>query len=166
MKKLYLAGIAALVAVFASCGAFAADMKIATVDFEKVFSEYSKTKTEFDKLQKDESAKEEQSKAMVDEITKLKGEVELLTDGKEKDEKNEFIQFKIKEFREFTNQARATVLKARNDVGKQLFDEIKAKVEKYAADEKFDLILNSKSLVYSSASYDITDKVIAIINKE
>lgn len=166
MKKFYLAGIIALAAVFTSCSVQAAGMKIGTVDFEKVFSQYNKTKTEFEKLQQDETSKEEQSKTMVAEINKLKDEADLLADGKEKEEKNELIKFKIKEFREFTQQARAAVLKARNDIGKELFDEIKVKVEAYAAKEKYDLILNTKSLVYSSADYDITDKVIEIINKD
>ena len=126
---------------------------------------YKKTAEENEKLQKKEKEKEAQGQQMVNEINKVKDEVALLADGKEKKEKEELVKFKIKEFRDFSNQTRATLLQERNNIGKNLFEEIKTQIAEIAKAEGYDMILNDKSLVFSNQSFDITAKVLEKINK-
>ncbi len=165
MKTLRMGALVAIAIMFSTGSLLAAGFKVATIDLEKAFNDYYKTSDENEKLQKTEKEKKAQWQAKVDEINKLKDEIALLADGKEKKDKEELIKFKIKESRDFADQTSAGLMQDRNKTVKTLLDEIKAQVADLAKSEQYDLVLVDKSLVYSNPSFDITAKVIEKINK-
>ena len=66
-----------------------------------------------------------ESEKMLKEINRLKDEVELLAEGSdEKQSKEELIKYKIKEFKDFSEQSRSQLVKERNNLWKEIFEEI------------------------------------------
>jgi len=141
------------------------EVKIGYVDFEKVFNEYHKTKSGNEILNKEKSAKEDEGKKLVDSINKMRQEAELLSQEAKK-KKEEEIKQKIRELREFSEITRRDLLKKRNDMWKDIFDEIRNVVEAKGKKEGFTVIFDDKALLYKTEGMDLTDEVIQTLNKE
>lgn len=164
MKKSIIAVAAFALTLSASCG-FAAE-KIAVVEYDKVVKEYYKTADEIAKLKSIEKEKQEQAQGMIDELNKLKGEYQLLADGKDKKEKEDLIKFKTAELNKFWKNANETMSNANTVMLRSLDQEIRGKIAAMAKDKGYNLILVDKVFVYADESYDITEDVITLINAE
>jgi outer membrane protein len=144
--------------------AFAAD-KIAYVDLTKIFSEYSKTK-DYDKaLNERQSAYESERDKMVSEIKQFQDKLNLLSD-KEKEAKKDDLEKKIKSLQEFDRQKQTDLRKEQDDKMKELLKDINDAIKVYAEKEGYTMVFNDRVLVYQDKSLDITDKIVAIVNKD
>lgn len=154
--------------VFSMTAVSAADMKIGVVNIQEVLSKAPQVKTLNDKVQQQfkerydalgalqKKGSDLQEKAQRDEMT--------LTNAQKMDIKRQLQEldsdFKLKQtfLQEDINFAN------KQEQGK-VMRLIQQAVTKVAADEKFDLILNSEAAVHASSAIDISDKIIAIISK-
>ena len=143
---------------------FAAESKIGYVDMAKVFSEYNKTKDAEKTLEDKGKAKEDERKKIVDEIRKLKDEQSLLSD-KAKAEKQGVIDDKIKGLQDFDRKTRDELLKDRNDSLGNILKDIEKIVTDYAKETGYDMVLDSRMLLYSKEGYDLTAEVLKRLNK-
>jgi len=166
MKKIFLVVVA--LAVFIACAAevSAEDLKIGCVNMQKIFSEYKKTRAAEAELEKKGKAKSEERNKMVEEVRRLKDEIELLSDeGREK--KQAEVDGKIKELQDFDRRVRGELVEEREGVLREISGDIDKAIEDYGKKNKYDLILkkDKRVLIYDKGDLDITESVIRTLNK-
>lgn len=169
MKRLAVLAVAAVfvLGLFSAVSqdrAYAKEYKIGYVDLAKVFDEFKKTKESEKTLEAKGKAKEDERKKMIDEIKKLKDEQALLSE-KAKAEKQSVIDTKIKNLQDFDKNTRDDLMKERNDALGNILKDIEKIVTDYAKAEGYDLILNSRMLLYGAPAYDLTNEVLTRLNK-
>jgi len=145
--------------------AYAKELKVGYVDLIKAFDEYSKTKESSKSVEEKGKIKEEERKRIVDDIKKLKDEQALLSD-KAKAEKQALIDNKIKGLQEFDLKARDELLKIRNEAIAGIMKDIEKVVMDYSKEAGYDLILNSRTLLYGIEQLDLTNEIIKRLNKK
>lgn len=143
---------------------FAKELKIAYVDLAKVFDEYKKTKDSEKVLEEKSKGKEGERTKLINEIKKLKDEQALLSE-KAKAEKQGAIDNKIKVLQDYDTKTRNELIKDRNDMLGGIMKDIEKTVSDHAKASGYDLVLNSRMLLYGADQYDLTAEVLAKLNK-
>lgn len=183
MKWLAMALVAAC--GVATCGA--AELRIATVDLDKVFTAHPKTQSAEAALKKTEDGIQAEMDQMVAEGRALEAEVTKLRESAKNPllteearlKKNNEAEEKLTQLQEFQLRARRTqetklkqmreqVMKSRQGI----VDEMTAAVSDFAKAEGYDLILDRSGLtmnavplmVYSNPNLDVTEALIARMN--
>ena len=182
MKKIWLG---AAVCALAATG-WAAELKIATVDLDKVFSAHPRTVAAEADLKKAEEAIETEletlkaeGRALQEEVAKLRDAAKnpLLTDEARSLKRDE-AEEKLTELQEFElrarrlqetklKQMREQVLKSRQSI----VDELMEAVNQFAKANEFDLVLDRSGLTmnavplvaFADPELDVTDKLIAYL---
>ena len=180
VKKIGL--VASVWALVASAG-WAAELKIATVDLDKVFTAHPKTQAAEAELKKSEDGVQEEmdqivaeGRALQEEVAKLREAAKnpLLTE-EARLQKRDAAEEKLTELQEFELRARRTqetkikqmrekVLKSRQAI----VDELMAAVNHFAEAGGYDLVLDKSGMTmnavpmvaYSNPALDVTDKLI------
>ena len=187
MKKLLsLALTSMLVLPLAAFGQ--GTVKIGTINMDRAFKEYSKTKEAEKKVNdaKDAAKKEfddrtDSYKKALEEVNNLNKQLEstaLSADkktqlAKDRDDKINNIKNMEREINEFRvtreNQLREQALRMRDGIVKEIMDVVNDKVKTLNMDLVFDksgLSVNGvPALLYSRDSYDFTNDVVAALNK-
>jgi len=163
-------------------------LKIGTINMDRAFKEYSKTKEAEKKVNdaKDSAKKEfddrtESYKKALEEVNNLNKQLEstaLSADkktqlAKDRDDKINNIKNMEREINEFRvtreNQLREQALRMRDGIVKEIMDVVNDKVKTMNMDLVFDksgLSVNGvPSLLFSRDSYDFTNDVVAALNK-
>lgn len=166
MKRIMVLALAAAFAfsLFLSGQAYAKEYKIGYVDLAKVFDDYKKTKESEKVLDEKGKVKEAERKKLIDDIRKLKDEQALLSD-KAKADKQTVIDNKIKSLQDFDKNTRDDLMKERNDALGNILKDIEKIVTDYAKAEGYDMILNSRMLLYGAPQYDLTAEISTRLNK-
>ncbi|MBN1405644.1 MAG: OmpH family outer membrane protein [Candidatus Omnitrophica bacterium] len=151
--------------IFSPAQLFAADLKIAHADVIRIFEGYNKTK-EQNKILEEETNKEKQQRdGMVMQIRKMKDEMDVLSQAA-KEKKQAEIDEKIKQLQEFDQRVGLSLRQKQENVMRDILKEIEQIVEKYAQDNGYTMIINTRTLVYSQKQNDITDKILEILNSK
>lgn len=137
--------------------------KIGYVDIGKVFDEYGKTKAEEDGLEKIKKEKDTRIDEMEKEIKKMKDELVLLSD-KKKEEKQSDIDKKIKSLNEYRKGVIDDLTKLKDEKIRDIIKEIEKVIQEYGENEGYNLIINDRVLLYKDKGYDLTEKIIKILN--
>ena len=163
-------------------------LKIGTINMDRAFKEYSKTKEAEKKVNdaKDSAKKEfddrtDSYKKALEEVNNLNKQLEstaLSADkktqlAKDRDDKINNIKNMEREINEFRvtreNQLREQALRMRDGIVKEIMDVVNDKVKTLNMDLVFDksgLSVNGvPSLLFSRDSYDFTNDVVAALNK-
>jgi outer membrane protein len=135
-----------------------------SVDLSRTFSEYGKTK-DYDKLlsEKEGTYNQEREKK-VNEVKQFQDKMNLLSD-KEKEAKKAELETKVKSVQELDRQKQTDLRKEQDEKMKEILKDIEDTVKKYAEKEGYSFVFNDRVLVYQNKSYDITDKIVDILNK-
>ena len=144
---------------------FAADVKIGYLDVAKVFDEYKETKKQDASLEKEAKSKQAERDKMVSEITRLRDEMELLSEKGKKD-KQVVIDEKVKKLQEFDNTSRNELRKERDEMVAGILKDIDEAVQGYGKKQGYDLVLNDKVIVYKKDALDITADILKILNSK
>jgi outer membrane protein len=187
MKKLLSLALTSMLAL--PLAAFAqGTIKIGTINMDRAFKEYSKTKEAEKKVNdaKDAAKKEfddrtDSYKKALEEVNNLNKQLEstaLSADkktqlAKDRDDKINNIKNMEREINEFRvtreNQLREQALRMRDGIVKEIMDVVNDKVKTLNMDLVFDksgLSVNGvPALLYSRDSYDFTNDVVAALNK-
>lgn len=137
--------------------------KIAYIDIGKLFDNYDKTKDQEKLLQQNGNQKQEARDKLVADIKKLKDEMELLSD-KGKEQRQAQVDDKIKRLQEFDREAQAGLRQERDEMMRELLKEIERVVEEYGKANGFQMILDSRVLLYSESGLEVTDAVLKTLN--
>lgn len=142
---------------------FAKEYKIGYIDPVKVLNEYSKTKESEKSFEEKRKLKEAERKKMTDEITKMKEEQALLSE-KAKAEKQAVIDDKIKTLQAFDRKAQGELMGEGNVMLGGIQKDIEKAVSDYAKEAGYDLVLNSRVLMYGKEDLDFTNEIIKRLN--
>lgn len=138
--------------------------KFAYVDLSKIFSDYNKTK-DYDKVLsgKEESYNNEREKK-VNDLKQFQDKLNVLSE-KEKASKQKEFDTKANAFRDYDREKQTDLRKEQDEKMKEILKDIEDTVKKFAEQEGYTFVFNDRVLVYQSKAYDITDKIIALLNK-
>ncbi|MCM8822591.1 MAG: OmpH family outer membrane protein [Candidatus Omnitrophica bacterium] len=166
--KFFLAS-AAIIAIASSPKAFSKDFKAGVVDVEKVYSSYEKVKQSTSDLQSERKPKQEQYDRMIEEIKKMeddyKAKASKMTLSERKSTESK-IKAKKLEAQSFLEETNATLLEKNRAITQQRLKEISDTIQEYAKANNFDVVFDKKNLPYFSSTIDITDAIIAKLNKK
>ena len=138
--------------------------KFAYIDLSRTFSEYEKTK-DYDKtLNEKTTAYETERHKKVNDVKQLQEKINLMSD-KEKEAKKPDLETKIKTLQEFDRLKQTDLRKEQDEKMKEILKDIEDAVKGFAQKEGYTMVFNDRVLVYQDKSMDITDKIIASINK-
>jgi Skp family chaperone for outer membrane proteins len=165
MKKSAVLFCGILLAIFILTGAAQAADKLAYIDLSKTFSEYNKTKDFDKKLTDKESAYITERDKKLGDFNALKDKYALLSD-KEKDAKKNELESKAKSLKDFITQKEGDLRKEQEEKMKEILNDIQAAVKDYSEKNGITLVFNDRVLVYQLKALEITDEVIAILNKK
>lgn len=156
-------GVMIIGLVFLVPVARAAD-KFAYVDLTKIFNEYSKTK-DYDKvLETKQTAYKAEVDKMAAEVKAFQDKLNLLSE-KEKEAKKSELDSKYKKFLEFERQKQGDLRKEQDEIMKELLKDINDAIKQCAEKEGYTMVFIDRVLAYQDKNMDISDKIIAIVNK-
>ncbi|MGD2278529.1 MAG: OmpH family outer membrane protein [Candidatus Omnitrophota bacterium] len=148
----------------AACLAQAKDGKIGYVDLRRAFYEYGKTRTFEDELNKLTDQRQAERTKKVEAISKLRDELELLS-GNARNKKQGQVEEKIADLNEYDRATRQQLLNKKNDMFREVIDDIQVVVDGMGKKGDYDYILDSRNIMYSKEDFDLTDEVIKKLNK-
>lgn len=141
-----------------------AEEKFAFVDLSRIFAEYNKTK-DFDKVLTDkENVYSSEREKKVNDIKGFQDKVNLLSD-KEKEGKRPDLESKVKTLQEYDRQKQTDLRKEQDEKMKEILKDIEETVKKYSEKEGYTFVFNDRVLVYQDKKFDITDKIVELLNK-
>ena len=153
---------AAFIAI--SAPASAEDLKIAHVDLRRTFYEYEKSK-EFDsQLNEITVRRTEQREEIVSDIRKARDEAELLGSAA-KQQKQQEIDSRISALNEFDVDTRQELLNKKNEMFREVVEDIQKIVKDIGEKEEYDYILDSRNIMYAKEEFDLTDVVLKKLNQ-
>ncbi len=144
--------------------AYAKEYRIGYVDLPKIFEEYKKTKISEKALEEKAKAKTAEEKAMVDELKKLESEQALLSE-KGKAEKSKVIEAKRNELQDFRRKTQESLMQEKNGMLEGILKDIEGVISGFAKESGYDIVLNSRMLLYGADEYDVTNEVLKRLNK-
>ncbi|MFH1665330.1 MAG: OmpH family outer membrane protein [Candidatus Omnitrophota bacterium] len=143
--------------------AYAVEAKIGYVDLRKAFYEYTKTKELEKSLNDLTEQKQAQRTEMAQNITKMRGEMELLS-GDAKAKKQGEVDTLLVDLQELDRSTRQELLNRKNDMFREVVDDIQKIVEDIGKKKGYDYILDSRNVMYAKEEYDLTAEVITGLN--
>ncbi|MAE24979.1 MAG: hypothetical protein CMI64_04690, partial [Pedosphaera sp.] len=164
-----------------------AQVKVATLDLQKVFDSYWKTKQISDNLQGQGKEYEEQREKLVQQYQKLNEEFRVLREAIEdpaaselgKEKRTKEADAKLAEIREleqsindYDNTTRTQITETQNRMKKNIVREIRETVAGIARKDNYNMVLDIAALartdtpivLYHDGSADITEKVLTQMN--
>lgn len=165
MKRIIVIVLAAILCASAFMHKAFAVEKLGYVSIERIGEAYLKAKDYMKTL-------EDKEASYTSEIDKKRNEVKLFQDKinllseKEKETKNSELEGKIKNLQEFVRQKQSDLRKEQVDKTIELSKDIKDTITKFAEKEGYTLIFDAAALAYQPKGMDITDKIIANLNKQ
>lgn len=143
--------------------------KFGVVDTQRVLVNYSKA-VEVDKLLKAaEKRWQEKLAAIGEEITTLqekKEKTELFVEEAQTANLVREIEQKQLQYQQEFNQGREALLAKNREEMTPIFKELEELIIKVGKEENYDLIVDKQAVFYMNEKYDLTDKLIGLINAE
>ena len=141
----------------------AAELKIGYVNLVRVFDSYQRTKDSEQVLEQQGKQKQAELEGRLGELKKMRQNLELLSD-QTKDAKSKELEEKSDEFQRMKTKSERELVRDRNQVAKQILEEIDGAVTAYAKANGFSLVLDQRSLVVGDDAYDLSDEVLKSLN--
>ncbi|MCD6505862.1 OmpH family outer membrane protein [Candidatus Poribacteria bacterium] len=174
-KKRFLVSTIIIVAVAIAVAASSQTMqqrmiRIAVVNTQEVFDKYLKTQEAQVKLNEEISKLEEQGKKMSEDLRTLQEKYDkqriFIDDKKKEQEMLQQIERKKEEIRQFIQAGQQQLDKKRQELTEPIIKEIDQVVQQIGKEEGFDLIVDKIATLYVNPQFDITEKVIQILNQK
>ncbi|HEX28632.1 TPA: OmpH family outer membrane protein [Candidatus Poribacteria bacterium] len=174
-KKRFLVSTIIIVAVAIAVAASSQTMqqrmiRIAVVNTQEVFDKYLKTQEAQVKLNEEISKLEEQGKKMSEDLRTLQEKYDkqriFIDDKKKEQEMLQQIERKKEEIRQFIQAGQQQLDKKRRELTEPIIKEIDQVVQQIGKEEGFDLIVDKIATLYVNPQFDITEKVIQILNQK
>ena len=164
IKKLFIFIMVFVLFVVCFTGIAYAEAKIGYVDIRKAFYEYEKTKALRNDVEKKAEEYEKTREAKIKELSKLRDEVDLL-EGKAKEAKEDQLNGLLVKLQAYDRDERQKLMNSENEMYKEGIEDIAKAAQQIGAQENYDFILDSRNVMYAKETFDLTDKVVAILNK-
>ena len=146
--------------------------KFGYVDSDRIFAEFK----EWGKAQEDFNiqykAWDDEAKAMQKEVEEMMTEYEkqkLILSVEKKKEREAAIETKRNALDAFTKDIfgpAGAAERKNNELVKPLLEKINGAIERVATEGNYDFVFNSSGLAYAKKEYDITDKVLGMLEQQ
>ena len=165
MKRIIVIGLACLLALGACVNCFAKDMKIGFADKMKILFDYDKTKALNKELEDESQAARGEIDKKSAEIRKMNDEMSLLSESA-KQEKQPELEAKVKALDDF-RRAKMQELSRKQDEGvRAITAEIADVAAKFGKEKGYDVIIDIRATLYAPEGEDVTDDILAELNKK
>ena len=141
----------------------AAELKIGYVNLLKIFDGYQHKQESEQVLEQKGKQKQAELEGRFNELKKMRQSLELLND-QAKDAKAREIEEKADEFKRLKERTERDLVRERNELAKQVLEEIDGAVADYAKANGYSLMLDQRSLLYGEELYDVTDDILKALN--
>ncbi len=142
----------------------AQEMKVGYVDVAKLFDNYERTKTSDAALEGKGKQKEAELEGRVNELKKLRQSLELLND-KAREARAREIEEKADELQRFRNNTARDLRRERDQIAKQILDEIQHAIQEYAKARGYTFIFDERVVLFGQPGDDVTNEVLKFLNK-
>lgn len=146
-----------------------ADTKVAYIDIEYILSNSNPGKNLIKKLNLIENEKKEKFNSeeikLKEQENKIIASKSIITEEQLKKDINEF-QKKIENYKKIKSDEINTLKKNRNSELSKLLDLINPIIKDYMTDNSISMVIDKKNIYIADKNFDITEKVIDIINKK
>lgn len=164
----YLMRVFVLILGLSSFQALAQDMKMATVDLQRIMQTSTQVQAIRQKLETDFKGRRDKLIAMETELKKnmdtLKRDGAILSQTQKKDLEKKIMTAQ-RDFEHEGQQYQQELNTTHNEAMETFFNQVKQAIEDFAKADGYDIIFQKDVAPYSSAKLDITDKVIQKINQ-
>src|SRR3989338_4863218 len=157
-------GLVGLMLVLSAGPAWSAEMKLGYVNVGKVFEGYKRTQDSEQTLEQRSKQKQAELETQFNDLKKMRDGLELLND-KAREAKARDVEEKSDAFQRTKARSERDLLRERNQIGKEIVEEIQQAVVEYAKANHFSVVFNQAALVYGQDAYDLTDEVLAVVNE-
>jgi outer membrane protein len=164
-----------LTVTFAAALNVRAEMKIGFVDYQYIFSKYEGTKEAQAKYDKEVQKWDQEASKRQKEIKELKEHIDknsLILSAERKKALEDSLRGLQANYDQFLqskyNEKRGEVLVKNTELVKPIVDKIQLIIEKIAKEENYDFILDRRAgaVLYGKSAYDLTERVLTLLNKE
>ncbi|MFC1493682.1 OmpH family outer membrane protein [Thermodesulfobacteriota bacterium] len=164
-KKLFAIILFALICFAHSGLVYAADMKIAVIDTQKIMRESKSAGKARAVFLKDVQSKRTVLDAKQKEVKAL--EEEIRTGGKDmapqvRKEKRDSLAREVKELNRLRSDLEEELKKKDAELRRKILQEVLEIVKEYRKKEKYSIVLEKRSIIDSDDAIDITDKIIRL----
>ncbi len=165
---------AAMITLCLGASTVMAELKIGFIDSEVIFQKYQGTKEAQEKFDREVAKWEQQAEEAQKEIREMKEQLEkqsLLLSKERKAELENKLQEKVLEYQKFVQATfgqEGKALKKNTELTKPIIGRINKIIDKIAKEEKYDFILDARAggIVFAKPGYDLTARVLDLLNKE
>lgn len=170
-KSIFMAAAASLLVAAVSVPA---EMKVGYINSDAILAKYEGAKEIKDKLDKQVAKWEQEASKRQNEMKAMKDQIDkqsLLLSTERKKELEDSLQAKYVAYQQFLQEKfgqKGEAYAKQEELSKPMVDKIMAIIQKIAKDENFDFIFDAKggAIVYALPKYDLTERVIVLLNKE
>ena len=138
-------------------------LKIGYVNLPKVFDDYQRKQESEQALEQRGKQKQAELEGRFNELKKMRQGLELLND-QAREAKAREVEEKADEFKRLKERSERELLRERNELAKEILDEIGQAVADYAKANGYAVILDQRSLLYGEDVYDVTGEVLKTLN--
>lgn len=148
---------------------FKKGLKVGYVNVASVFDKYQKTDEATEVLKKEIETKRKDIEKRRDSINAIKQKLEaqgVVIAEKEKNKMEEEAEARIKELKDITEKFNRELREKETELTKNILKDIEEIVKAYGRDNGYDLILDSREVLYSPEGMEITNDIIKLINEK
>ncbi|HEB84990.1 MAG TPA: OmpH family outer membrane protein [Bacteroidetes bacterium] len=155
-----------------AAAATAKEAKIGIIVSSRILEEYPEAQDAQRTLSDEIQEWQRQAQEKQDELQSLSDELNqqamMFYSEEKKAEKQDEFQRKLAEYRDFQNQIETRAMQRNQELFQPINDKIQKVIDKIAAEEGFDLILDAvgTNIAYADPSLDITDLVLEELKKQ
>ena len=118
-----------------------------------------------EELNKFAEANQATRETMVQNITKLRDESELLS-GETREKKQKEMKDEILALQQYDKESRQILLEGKDKLLGEVMEDIQKVVSAKGTEGGYDYILDSRNIMYAAEKYDLTSEVVEELNKE
>lgn len=171
MKKFAWVGLLVIAGLlFVKGSGQAADLKIGVVDISKIFSSYTKVtenQAEFDKFRQEQTEEAQKKVDAADkEIKAMQDKLDSKAINKETSDKIKAdIEKKKQEVLDLQRDVYQKIQTKNRELVEARVKDIEAAIAKLAKENGYAFVINKEAVLYSPEASDLSDQVIAALNK-
>ncbi len=161
----------AMVMVFGLAAVGNAQMKFGYIDSDRIMAEYSEWNKADEEFKTQYNAWEQEARDMQAELEEMIADYErqaLILSAEKKAEREAAINAKRQSLDVYTRTVfgpGGEAERKQNTLAKPILDKINAAIEQLMTEGNYDFIFNSAGLAQAKKEYDLTDKVIGILEE-
>jgi outer membrane protein len=166
--KRFMIGVVSVLTLAVAGGAFAADLKLGSVDIQKVLVLSDAGKDAKEQLSQRAGKYEGEKSSREEDLKKLKTELEkqsvLLSEAK-RSEKEKDYQQKLKEYQRFLKDAQDDLQAKNDELTNRIVEEVVKSTQDYGRKNGYSFIfVKNDGMVYMDEKSDLTDEILKMVN--